>query len=259
MVQVFINIILCGSFILSPITHTYSQTFQDCIIENAIHLMGTPYKAGALDVNKTEQLTYVSDAFDCVTFVEYVCALSIYQVGYADWDKRIEDNIQKLRYRSGVIEGYMSRIHYFSEWIFQNTQFPFFKEISQDLGGQAYQKTINYMTKHTGNYPLLCSNEDKVKLQSVETFLSQQSYFYIPKNDVERIQNLLLDGDIVAMTTYTEGLDIVHTGFIRILNNQPFLLHASQTSGCIELSTLPLYDYLQKHKNQSGIRVLRPI
>ncbi len=235
------------------------QTLSECIMSNALYYVGTPYVAGTLDQNEAEKLICRSDAFDCVTFVEYILALSLYQVKKTHWNTSLEANVQKLRYRQGEINGYLSRIHYFSEWIQQNTQWPFLNEISQKLGGKPHKKTINFMTNNATKYPLLKSDKDIIKMADYEKSISQDSFYYIPKERVLSIQHQLKDGDIIAITTDIGGLDIVHTGFIKISNGKAHLLHASQSSGKVEVSTLPLDKYLSKNKNQNGIRVIRAL
>jgi len=251
-------------FIVSLLFFSFSieakcQTLSECIISNALYYVGTPYVAGTLDQNEEEKLICSSDAFDCVTFVEYVLALSLYQVEKPHWNTSFEANVQKLRYRQGEINGYLSRIHYFSEWIQQNTQWPFLNEISQKLGGKPHKKTINFMTNNATKYPLIKSDKDIKKMADYEKSISLDSFYYIPKERVLSIQHQLKDGDIIAITTDIGGLDIVHTGFIKISNGKAHLLHASLSSGKVEVSTLPLDKYLSKIKKQNGIRVIRAL
>ena len=46
---------------------------------------------------------------DCLTFVEYTLAQAL--------GSSFADNLQKIRYRDGIIDGYTSRLHYTSDWI----------------------------------------------------------------------------------------------------------------------------------------------
>ena len=155
-----------------------------------------------------------------------------------------------------IINGYGSRLHYFSEWILQNTTEPFLTEVTSKMGGMKMKKKINFITSNSQKYPLLISLKDKKKLAQSEYLLSQTRVYYIPKERVKDIEGQLKNGDIIAITTDMEGLDIVHTGFIKIINGQSHLLHASQTSQQVVVSKMSLSNYLMNNKKQNGIRVL---
>ncbi len=257
MTQQYLKILLIFFFGFGQTYHACGQKLSECLLNNAEYFLGTPYVAGTLDKNNTEQLVCRADGFDCVTFVDYVLGLSLYQLKYSGWNKSLEDNIQRLRYRKGIINGYGSRLHYFSEWILQNTTEPFLTEVTSKMGGIEMKKKINFITSNSQKYPLLISLMDKKKLAQSEYLLSQTRVYYIPKERVKDIEGQLKNGDIIAITTDVEGLDIVHTGFIKIINGQPHLLHASQTSQQVEVSKMSLSNYLMNNKKQNGIRVLR--
>ena len=91
----------------------------------ARQMLGVPYVAGTLDGNGTEKLIVRTDALDCTTFVETVLALCIA-------DKREERDFEgfkkaltQIRFRVGILIGYASRLHYFSDWIRNNEQMGF--------------------------------------------------------------------------------------------------------------------------------------
>jgi hypothetical protein len=71
---------------------------------------------------------------------------------------------------------------------------------------------------------------------------------------------LIRSGDIIALTTSIKGLDITHTGIAtREADGRIHLLHASTGSMEVEVSKLPLTDYLKDIKNNTGIMVARPL
>jgi hypothetical protein len=81
----------------------------------------------------------------------------------------------------------------------------------------------------------------------------------LPQDQIEANENLIKNGDIIALTTAIPGLDITHTGIaIREKDGRIHLLHAS-SSGMVEISELPLADYLKKIKKNTGIMVARPL
>jgi hypothetical protein len=72
-------------------------------------------------------------------------------------------------------------------------------------------------------------------------------------------EDQLQNGDIIALATSIEGLDVTHTGFaLRADDRRIHLLHAS-SSGAVEISALPLVEYLKKIKSNTGVIIARPL
>lgn len=67
---------------------------------------------------------------------------------------------------------------------------------------------------------------------------------------------MLKEGDIVALTTNTPGLDVTHMGIIKMVNGVPHLMHASSKQKKVIIDPLTLADYMRRNRTQ-GIRVLR--
>jgi hypothetical protein len=234
-----------------------SPDISSCFIENASYFIGTPYIAHTLESGQEEKLLIYNDKYDCVTFVEYVLALTIYQNQTSDPKKTIPQIITNLRYRNGIIDGYGSRLHYFTEWLIHNEKNGTIKQITTQIGGQPFDKKINFMTAHKSKYPKLNNSKDLQKVKDAEIFLNTQNLTYIPKDKLKAAFTLINDGDIIAITTGIEGLDIVHTGFAYRKGDDIYLLHASEKEGKVVISDLPLDEYMQKNKSQSGIMVAR--
>ncbi len=234
-----------------------SNALNYCVIENGIKFLGVPYKAGTLDVNKEENLICHNDVFDCVTFVEYVLAISIYQLQTTE-SKKFEEILTDMRYEQGRIEGYGSRLHYFTGWIDQQANTGRFLDITYDLGGIAYHNPLFFMSKNKTLYPKLSDPTAFSKILATEKKLSSSKRYYIPKSKVKNIEAKLESGDIVGITTNIKGLDVIHTGFIYKKDGKAYLLHASEKEKKVCISDLSLAEYLATNPKQSGIIVLRP-
>ena len=71
-------------------------------------------------------------------------------------------------------------------------------------------------------------------------------------------RNALKDGDIVALATKTQGLDVTHLGFIvKDDKGIPYLLHASSAQGKVVIDKEPLIERLRRDRSIQGIRVVR--
>jgi hypothetical protein len=101
--------------------------------------LGAPYVTGVLDRSQGEVLTVNLRELDCWTFMENCLAISL-----AD-DERMESmarQIRGMRYWGGVIDGYGSRIHYFTGWLLQAEKSGLMKDLTKELGGKPYDKKV---------------------------------------------------------------------------------------------------------------------
>ncbi|HWQ80659.1 MAG TPA: N-acetylmuramoyl-L-alanine amidase-like domain-containing protein [Ignavibacteria bacterium] len=233
---------------------------SDIIITVGKSFIGTEYVAGTLDKNtKSEKLVIKISGLDCVTFVENTLAISrIIKRGNFDFDS-YKDELTKIRYRDGEINGYSSRLHYFTDWIYDNEKKGIVSDITKSIGGIPYYKTINFMSSHADSYKQLADNSDIVdEMKDIEKKMNRRDLYYIKKSEVDDYYESLQSGDIIATTTNIEGLDVTHTGFIYKKNGKTHFLHASITKGEIIISKEELKEYLKGNKKQTGIIVARP-
>ncbi len=109
-----------------------SQKFnniQERTLFFARKLIGIPYVASTLEVNRKEQLVVNLRQLDCTTFVENSLALALTHQSGKKTLREFCKNLQTLRYRGGKDVSYIGRLHYFTEWIEDNTRLGICKEI----------------------------------------------------------------------------------------------------------------------------------
>lgn len=241
--------------ILTEISSENYPTTSEKIIAVATKLIDTPYKNGTIE-GEPEQLTVDFSAMDCTTFVENVLALVMtLEERRTSWHDFIY-NLEKIRYRNGTINGYASRLHYISDWIIDNSHRGIMVEVTDRIASPAHQiKTLDFMTNNRDKYPALKDDEEFEKLKTAEIGYRSHKYPYIKSLQVKDIP--LQDGDIVALTTKTQGLDVQHIGFIKNIDGVPHLLHASSAQGKVTVDPLSLADYLKRNRSVTGIRVIR--
>ena len=230
----------------------------------ARQLMDRPYVGQTLEVNgKDEQLAINLQSLDCTTLVENVCALALTT---SHGSKRWEDYLKwlrMLRYDNGKINGYSSRNHYFSQWIQSATRQGLVREIEADRSITVPMKlSLTYMSSHPNSYPLLkVDMEERRLIAEMEKRVSGATVRYIPKErvgDSRDVLNCIHDGDILAITTNRAGLDIAHVGLaVWGKDDKLHLLNASSIHKKVVLEPMTLYDYMQEHTTQTGIRVIR--
>ncbi|HMP32535.1 MAG TPA: DUF1460 domain-containing protein, partial [Saprospiraceae bacterium] len=147
------------------------------LINEASKYLGKPYVAGSLDKEEIEQLTIDTSGFDCYTLVETVVAKSTLP-------SDIANKIQQLRYRDGVIKDYTSRIHYFLEWIYENSKNGILQDVTSSFEcAQPYAFDVHYMSSNPKKYQQLDKNPDLVsEIKSYENKINNLKFQYIPKN-----------------------------------------------------------------------------
>lgn len=229
----------------------------------ARQLTGRPYVAHTLEVNDTESLVVNLRQLDCTTLVENVCALVLTaREGRHDF-RSFCRNLQQLRYRQGKLDGYPSRLHYFSDWVSDNEAMGLVREISSDKQPFVAVQTldIDYMSTHPQAYKALRRHPAMVKeIAAQEKALTGRQYRYIPKTgkpDERLLRQVISDGDILAITCSKPGLDIAHLGFAVWREDGLHLLNASQIHKKVVVEPMTLWQYLAKHPSHTGIRVIR--
>jgi len=244
---------------LSDLEQTKASNLGDTIITVGQSFMGTPYVEKTLEIGKTETLVVNFGGLDCTTFVENVLAFSLMLKNQQKDFENFTDNLETVRYRNGNLEGYPSRLHYFTEWIRNNEKKGLVKDITRELGGVELEKPINFMGTHRNLYPFLASDENFEAMLKVEKELAKENLCYLPQDHIESKEHLIKSGDILALATSIKGLDVTHTGIaIHQPDGRLHLLHASSKNGEVEISELPLADYLKNIKSNIGIIVARP-
>lgn len=235
----------------------------DCIAWLAKQFVGLPYKGGTLEGEAPgyeEFLTVDLDELDCTTLVDNVLALA-YTVGErrSSWRDFVY-NLERLRYRNGKRDGYASRLHYFSAWVVDNVHRGTLIDATQYFPKNAYQvKSIDFMSENRSKYPALADDEVFNRLKSAEIGFRNHRYCYIKAQDVgsKHTKAALRDGDIVAFTTKTNGLDVAHMGVVVMVEGEPRLLHASSSAGVVMINSTPLEEVFRKNHTFTGMRVVR--
>ena len=225
--------------------------------------IGRPYVAHTLEGNATERLVVNTRQLDCTTLVETVTALTLCaqnrKYAYADYKRALTG----LRYRGGVISGYPSRIHYFTEWIIDNTRSGVVTEVQSPNPPFTAVQTVkvNYMSQHPQSYQALREHPEYVaEISKIERQVSGAQFRYIPKKLVgnkKLLRGAVRDGDIIAITCNKAGLDIAHLGFAVWKRDGLHLLNASQIHKKVVSEPMTLYRYLKKHPSHTGIRIIR--
>ena len=229
----------------------------DLIIEIGRFFLGAPYQTDTLEAAGRERLIINLAEFDCTTFVETVLALAQCAVAGKISPSEFRKNVKFVRYRQAKVDGYASRLHYFTDWLRDNEKKKVLRDVTRLFNGKPKRKKINFMTMHRELYAGLKNEEQLGKMLLVEENLSRRAFYIIDRDKVARMQSAIQQGDIIAFATDQEGLDVAHVGFAVRQGRQLHLLHASSKEGAVIISKETLPAYLKFNKKFTGILVAR--
>ena len=233
------------------------SSIHELVIAVGKHFLDAPYEANTLESAGGETLVINLRQFDCFTFLEncVVLARLIFTGKTSFNDHKAE--LEKVRYRRGKLKDYSSRLHYFSDWLYDNENKGVVKAVTGEIGGKPVLKKIDFMTSHSETYPPLKNGQFFREMLAVERRLSGQVRHIVPKAGFGRVEGKIKDGSLIGITTDMEGLDVAHVGFAVWKDHRIHLLHASGKEGRVILSEKTLNHCLIEDSLWSGVMVAK--
>ena len=204
--------------------------------------IGTRYVPHTLELAGEEGVVVNFQGLDCVTLVENALALArfirVAEPEILDSQVRTRglymDLLREIRYRGGRVDGYPSRLHYFSDWILDNQAKGLVQEVTPELGGVEDVRAIDFMTTHPGSYRQLADPASFAAIGEREVELSRMTRYRIPEGEIPAWTSWIQNGDIIAATSTVEGLDVAHTGLAYWQGGELHLLHAPLVGEVVE-------------------------
>lgn len=258
------DVTICESkFQLALNEDLQSKPIGKVIVEIGKSFIGTDYAAHTLEKEGDEQLVIKLTGLDCTTFLEnalvFAECIKKGKTSFEDYQKELT----LIRYRNGRIAQYPSRLHYFTDWIYDNEKKGIVKDITKDLGGESLKLDLSFMSDHPQFYMQLEKNPDFIPvIRKQEEEINKRTHYFIPQEKIREAENGIEDGDLLAFTSNVKGLDVNHVGIaIRMDDRRIHILHAPDVGYKVQISELPLAEYVEKIEKDDGVilvRVLEP-
>lgn len=188
-----------------------------------------------------------STYLDCMTYVEHVMAVAASDA--PDYEKSFLNRLIDIVYRAdGAPLMSHHRNHFTSMWADINEQKGYVTNIAR--GHPAAVTRELFLNRVGTNRTFYVKDSFMIAAQA-------QIMWYFPVESIFKGLAPMESGDIVAMVTDKEGLDVTHMGFYVEHDNQKWLRHAS-----LKLNRVMDEDfekYLRAGSHVKGLMVLRPV
>ena len=235
------------------------KPINEIIIAVGKSFIGTEYRAHTLEITESEELVINLRGFDCNTFVENVLVLSrCIKSGNTTFED-FQSELKLIRYRNGEMDKYPSRLHYFTDWIFDNEEKCIVKNITEEIGGDKLELNLSFMSDHPEYYKHLKAHPEFISIiKKQEEEINQRNHYFIPQEKIDCVESKIKSGDLLAITTNVKGLDVNHVGIaIRMDDNRIHLLHAPVPGSKVQITDLNIYEYVKKIEKDTGIIVVK--
>lgn len=222
---------------------------NQAIARLAESFVGYPYLAMSLDADGAEQLRLDLTQFDCMLFVEQLLALA-----WSESFNQFASHTQSLRYRDGVVS-YCNRWHYFHDWVESAVRQGMLEPDVALEGGISRALPLNFMSSNRALYPKLQSSAlfDCIRHREDSRRVQQR---FIPLDAIESVVPSLQSGDLFAIATRVQGLDVSHTGVLVKSGSRVDAIHAAPGRGVMRSSGLARY--LRSVPDAIGVVIVRP-
>lgn len=233
------------------------------VLHYARRFTGVPYVASTLEVADPEKLVVNLRGLDCTTLVENALALAMTKrQGRTDFPSFCR-NLERLRYRGGRMNGYLSRLHYFTWWFHDKVERGVVSEVRLPSRLAAPIVVDNhYMSRHPEKYKMLRRHPEWTdSIAAMERAANGPDGAFLPQEATRLTRRQLPcveDGDLIAIVTTKDGLDYSHLGFaVWGADGRLHLLNASSIHHKVVEEPKTLHRYLTEHPSSIGIRVFR--
>lgn len=237
-------------------SETKPLELDELLEKTAYFFLYNPYLDHTLETEGDEKLVVNLREFDCTTYIETVIALTQTVRSQEHTFDNFVRNLMSLRYREGIIDGYSSRLHYFTDWLHHNEKGGVLTNLSTSMIGSITEdKHINFMSSHRNLYKHLISDDSSLnEIVNIEKEINDRGGIsFIPKSKIDDNISKIPHMSIIAFTTSINGLDVTHTGFALRKDGELKFIHASSNYNKVIVDSLTVSDYCKLQKSCTGI------
>ncbi|MCK9627423.1 MAG: DUF1460 domain-containing protein [Bacteroidales bacterium] len=239
------------------ITRWKNQPRDTIILKTAMFFLGTPYVAHTLEI-EPEGLVVNLRELDCTTFVENVLTLTTTVLSGEMTFENYCSNLMHYRYRNDKINDYTDRLHYTSDWIYENQRKGLINNVTRKCGGKKLKLNLYIMSSNSDSYKQLLQNRVlKERIAVKEQEINKRKHYYIPTRKIDRRFRRIHTGDMVGFVTTIPGIDISHVGIVYKKGKTLTFIHASSKMEKVVVHEGTLSEYVKGTGRNTGIILAR--
>lgn len=231
----------------------------ELIVETGKYFLDAPYVNYTLEAREPEELIVNLRELDCVTFVETSIALAQTVKSDSASFELYCDNLRNLRYRQGELRDFTSRLHYFSDWIYDKQQMGIVEDYTHWLGGDVYPVHPKVMSRYPKRYRQLVNNPEFIPvMDTIEDAMSTRKMYSVPRDKASKVADKLENGMVIGTTT-PGVMDVTHVGFLCFVDGKPHFMHASSLEKKVVITEGTLEEYLKSVKSMTGFMAAKVV
>lgn len=188
--------------------------------------------------NQDEELVIDLLQLDCFTYLDYLETFR-----RSNSKENFIEQLKKVRYIDSTVK-YLNRKHFFSDWIFENT------EIAIDL--------VDLKLNNLKKSDIVEINQGKNGEYIQNLGVKERTINYISRDDIkdENFSNLVT-GDYIGFRRNIDGLDVTHVGMIVLKEDGIYVRHASSSKSTYKVVDQKLINYINVNTGVKGIMIFR--
>ena len=119
---------------------------------------------------------------------------------------------------------------------------------------------LRCMSEDADSYPGLAVPVVLEEIAALERSLDGIPRWVVPTARISEVSDRIQTGDVLAVATSIEGLDVTHSAFAyRDADGVLRVLHAPLSGGVVEVTQSTLPEYVSAIRRATGILVARPL
>jgi hypothetical protein len=176
--------------------------------------------------------------------------------------ERLIRAVRQTRYRGGRQGDYTTRLHYTTDWIWDNAAKGIVKDLTPELpGAMPFEQKVGFMSAHPNSYKQLKAHPKLVvRIAETEERINARRKWFVPTAAVASVEPLLRTGDIIGLCATQPGIDIAHTGLAyRDAAGTLCFFDATNAPGRMDVKIGGRLSERLSPKSHTGIVVARPL
>jgi hypothetical protein len=221
-----------------------------------------------LELSKDQEVCSVNlTGLDCVTFFEDTLDFTRMLKTGGRTPEAMLQQVALTRYRDGKVGDFTTRLHYTTDWFYDNQKKGIVRILAPDLpGSEPFTQKVGIMSEQPKNYRQLAAHPELIP--TIKGFEDQingrnpKMMKYVPMAKLAAAEHLLQTGDIVGVCTTEKGIDIAHTGLV--YKDAEGVAHFMDASSSprkmkVTLEPGPISQALNWSKKLTGAMFARPL